>query len=149
MSEVAEEAGREGRWPRFRWVFVPLTRLFPASRYTPDNDYRVGDRFEGTAWAQWSWLDWLSTSFRIKGSVWGDYSGADPLLNPAQIPTADPDLRGGSEIDLAPGVNVVVPLGPLGEHRLAAEVLLPVYRDLDGPQLENDWMVVVGWQKSF
>ncbi len=116
---------------------------------TNDNDYRVGDRFEGTAWAQWSWLDWLSTSFRIKGSVWADYSGADPLLNPAQIPTADPDLRGGSEIDLAPGVNVVVPLGPLGEHRLAAEVLLPVYRNLDGPQLENDWMVVVGWQKSF
>jgi len=47
------------------------------------------------------------------------------------------------------GVNVVLPLGPLGEHRLAAEALLPVYRDLDGPQLENDWMPIFGWQYAF
>ena len=114
-----------------------------------DNGYRVGDRFEGTAWVQRLWLDWLSTSVRVKGSTWGNYAGADPTLSPSMIPTADPDLRGGDRIDLAPGVNLVLPLGPLGQHRIAAEALLPVYRHLNGPQLENDWMLVVGWQKAF
>jgi len=116
---------------------------------TNDHHYRVGDRFGGTAWLQRNWLRWLSASARVKGSVWGNYSGADPDLNPAMVPTADPKLRGGSEIDLAPGVNLVLPLGPLGEHRIAVEALLPVYRDLDGPQLENDWTVIIGWQKAW
>lgn len=135
-----------GETERWSWGAQALGTIYLD---TNDNGYRVGDRFEGTAWVQRSWLRWLSTSLRIKGSVWESYSGADPALNPAAIPTADPGRRGGSEIDLAPGVNVVLPLGPLGEHRLAAEVLLPVYRDLDGPQLENDWMLIVGWQYAF
>jgi len=94
-------------------------------------------------------LPWVSISARAAGSVWADYEGADPALNPMAIPTADPELRGGEQVDLAPGLNFVVPLGPLGEHRVAIEALLPVYRSLDGPQLETDWSVVVGWQFAF
>lgn len=135
-----------GKTERWSWGAQALGTIYLDSN---DHHYRVGDRFEGTAWLQRSWFKWLSTSARLKGSVWGDYSGADRSLNPAAVPTADPDRRGGSQIDLAPGVSLVLPLGPLGEHRLALEALLPVYRDLNGPQLENDWMLTVGWQKAW
>jgi len=114
-----------------------------------DNDYTVGDRGDFTGWVAVPVLPWVSISARAAGSVWADYEGADPALNPMAIPTADPELRGGEQVDLAPGLNFVVPLGPLGEHRVAIEALLPVYRSLDGPQLETDWSVVVGWQFAF
>lgn len=135
-----------GKTERWSWGAQALGTIYLD---TNDHDYRVGNRFTGTAWLQRSWFKWLSTSARLKGSVWGNYVGADPALNPAMVPTADPNRRGGSEIDLAPGVNFVLPLGPLGEHRVAVEALLPVYRNLDGPQLENDWMLTVGWQKAW
>jgi hypothetical protein len=113
------------------------------------NDYTLGDRVDLTAWVSRPWTSWLSTSARVQWSWWGDIRGADPKLNPAVVPTADPDLRGGNRLDLLPGVNFYIPLGPLGKHRFAVEGAFPVYRWLEGPQLETDWRVVVGWQKAF
>jgi len=31
-------------------------------------------------------------------------------------------------------------------QRIAAEFGAPVYQNLDGPQLQTDWTVTVGWQ---
>jgi len=36
--------------------------------------------------------------------------------------------------------------GPLHDLRLAVERIKPVYQKLDGPQLEQDWILVVGAQ---
>lgn len=135
--------GRTGGWS---WGAQALGTVYLD---TNDHHYRMGDRFEGSIWLQRPWCPWLSTSLRLAGRTWGNYAGADPGLDPAVVPTADPDLRGGAQIDVAPGLNFVIPLGPLGEHRIAVEALLPVYRHLNGPQLETDWGVVVGWQKAF
>ena len=78
-------------------------------------------------------------------SYWGNVRGADPKLNPMALPTADPDRRGGWRLDLFPGINLLLP----GGHRVAVEVGLPAAQRLDGPQLETDWRLVVGWQKAF
>ncbi|MEO0650680.1 MAG: hypothetical protein AAFZ65_08380 [Planctomycetota bacterium] len=61
------------------------------------------------------------------------------------IPTARPDLRGGQRLDYGLGVNTYIDR----RWRIAAEVLWPVYQDLDGPQLETDLTVVAGFQVSF
>jgi hypothetical protein len=37
----------------------------------------------------------------------------------------------------------------LKNHRLAAEVTVPVYQDLNGPQLERDYAFTLGYQFSF
>lgn len=50
---------------------------------------------------------------------------------------------------LAPGINWLGRAGALRGHRLGAELLLPVYRHLDGPQLETDWTLRIGWQRAF
>jgi hypothetical protein len=114
-----------------------------------DNGYRLGNRTDLTAWVSRSWAPSLSTSLRIAWADWGNISGSDDRLNPALIPTADPDRRGGERLELLPGVNLSLPLGPLGTHRLALELAIPVFQRLDGPQLESDLRVMVGWQKAF
>jgi len=113
------------------------------------HDYKVGDSVDLTGWIAVPVLPWMSLSARAIGRVWGNYDGADPKLNANAVPTADPNRRGGEGIDLAPGINLLLPLGPLGNHRISAEAMLPVYRSLDGPQLESDWGVMVGWQLAF
>jgi hypothetical protein len=66
------------------------------------------------------------------------------------IPTADPNLRGGKNVQLLGGVNFYVPLGKLlGKHRFAFEGGGPVWQDLKGPQLEQSYTLTIGWQKAF
>ena len=114
-----------------------------------DNDYTLGDAFNASLWTQYAPAKWLSGALRLAYRNWGDIDGADPRLNPAMVPTADPDLRGGERLDLGIGANILWTSGPLQGHRVGLEVLLPLYQDLDGPQLETDLSIVAGWKKSF
>lgn len=113
------------------------------------NDYRLGNQLQLTGWIARNLTDWLSTSIRLKGMTWGNIDGADDRLNPMMIPTADPDRRGGTQLNLGLGVNLYAPRGNLKGSRLAMEFELPLYRSLDGPQLETDWQLTVGLQTSF
>ena len=87
----------------------------------------------------------MSTSVRVNYERWGNIDGADPDLNPMMVPTADPDRRGGSRFDLGFGVTTLA----FEKSRLAVELLLPTYQDLDGPQLETDLQLIIGLQQSF
>ncbi len=113
------------------------------------NSYKFGDEIMLTAWGAKKWSDWASTSLRIKGRNWGNISGKDSRLNPNLIPTADPTRRGGTQIDIGFGLNLFVPEGDLRTGRLAIEFELPIYRALQGPQLETDWQLTAGLQFSF
>jgi len=113
-----------------------------------DRDYTLGNRLNVTTWTAYNINYWLSGSFRLDWGFWGNIDGADPDLNPAVVPTADPDLQGGNRLDALIGLNFVNQAGPkwLQGQRLAFEIGLPIYQDLDGPQLETDWIILVGWQ---
>jgi hypothetical protein len=110
-----------------------------------DRDYTVGDRFSVTAWGARS----LSKAFSLSGRFTYDraeaYDGADPALNPNMVPTADPRTREGQRIDAGLGANLLLGSG----HRLALELELPVLQDLEGPQLETDLTLTLGWQKRW
>ncbi len=116
---------------------------------TNSNDYRLGNRYRFSVWADWKWADWVGPNFRIDGETWKNIVGADPDLNPAMVPTADPALRGGEMIDLSLGITFYVPHGPFEGHRLAVQGAFPLHRSLNGPQLETDWRISVGWQWVF
>lgn len=64
-------------------------------------------------------------------------------------PTSRTDLRCGNRIDLLFGINLIASEGKLHDNRLAIEVGLPIYQYLDGPQLEMDYRLTVGWQLVF
>jgi hypothetical protein len=54
-----------------------------------------------------------------------------------------------SSLDLGPNINFLVEKASLEGTRFAFEVLFPLYRDLDGPQLETDWTMTAGIQYAF
>ncbi|MDZ7780665.1 MAG: transporter [Gemmatimonadota bacterium] len=145
------------------WDFVPgVTYLGMTDRWswgaqalgtlrTGENDrgWTLGNELEATGWLALRATRWLSVSVRSSYSVWGDIDGEDPALAPNMVPTARTDLRSGRRLEVPVGLNLYAPDGPLAGHRVAIEIHPPVYQDLDGPQLETDWMLTVGWQKSF
>ncbi|MEO0374058.1 MAG: transporter [Cyanobacteria bacterium P01_A01_bin.17] len=118
-------------------------------------EYRLGNQLSLTAWGARKWSKSISTSLRLKGRILGNNVGEDPrlapgnLLEPPLIPTIDPDLRGGSRVDLSVGLNFLAQKGFLKGHRFALEAGLPIFQSLSGPQLENDFTITVGWQKAF
>ncbi|MEA3221383.1 hypothetical protein [Immundisolibacter sp.] len=114
-----------------------------------DQDYRLGHRGELTAWAARLWTPAVSTSLRLLGSRWGNIQGRDDAIDAGMSPAADPDAQGGQRVDVGLGMNLYAPTGALKGQRLALEMPRPVYQDLDGPQLANDWTLNAGWQFAF
>ena len=116
---------------------------------TNDRSYRLGNAYQATVWGARKWTGSLSSSLRVIGETQENIDGADPRLNPLQVPTADPKLRGGERVSIGIGVNLVIPSGALRGVGLSAEGILPVFQDLDGPQLERDYAIVLGLRKAF
>lgn len=114
-----------------------------------DKGYSLGEQVTVTAWGARRWSDWLSTSLRLDGQAWGNIDGQDDDLDPAMVPTADPSRRGGERIDMLFGVNLYGRERWMRGQRLAMEVGVPIYQSLDGPQLEADWLLTVGWQYAW
>lgn len=116
--------------------------------YRNEDGYRAPMLGRATSWLAWAFAPWISTSCRLAGVVRSNIDGADDDLNAAMVPTTDPNLRAGKEIEAFGGVNLAATDGILAGHRLAVEFGLPLYRSLDGPQLERDWTLILGWQLS-
>ncbi len=111
-------------------------------------DYSLGDKHQITTWGSYAITPAISFSARVTAEHEGDIDGQDSNIM-APVQTANPDNFGGERISASLGINIVVPSGILEGHRFAIEATVPVYQDLNGPQLERDHMVVLGWQKAF
>lgn len=78
------------------------------------------------------------------GNMGGQASEID-----APVQTADPDFQGGER------VNVVVRANPAGQRgavagvRVGMELAVPVYQDLNGPQMASDWSFSIGAKYMF
>lgn len=119
-----------------------------AKIYLDDNDegYRLGNRAEATVWAARQLSDQASLTVRTAFSTWEDIHGRDKNLLPLPVPTADPDLRGGSQLDVAVGLKL---LSPSHAIEFGIEAGVPVWQDLDAPQLGTDWFLTLGTQFSW
>jgi hypothetical protein len=113
-----------------------------------DQGYTLGDWHQLTAWAAKLWAPWISTSLRLTGRTQDDINGFDTRIT-APVTTANPSNYGGQQATVGLGVNLIGQSGILAGHRLAVEAELPIHRDLNGPQMETDWTLTIGWQKSF
>lgn len=65
------------------------------------------------------------------------------------VSTAFGENYGGERLDVILGVNLLKPTGWLEGHRLALDLRLPLWQDLNGYQLETDSALTIGWQKAF
>jgi nitrous oxide reductase accessory protein NosL len=125
-----------------------------------DNDYTLGDSLKLNAWLQrvlGPAVAWIRVSYGYADSI----DGYDPeiqasldlkhsTINPdgnymaPSMPDADPDNYGGQRIDGFIGASFL-----LGPFSLGVEGGIPLYQDLNGLQMKNDWYLTVGLQAMF
>jgi hypothetical protein len=113
-----------------------------------DQGYRLGHRYTATSWGAYSINDWLSGSLRLDWTNQENVEGADSELDPDAVPTADPDLQGFNRWSAGFGVNTYFREGTFRGLRINGELVVPLYQDLNGPQLETDWYLIIGLQYS-
>ena len=114
-----------------------------------DHDYRLGDEYHLSAWASYGVTDWFAPSIRLDGRSWGNITGKDKGLDANPTPESRPNLRGGRRLDLLLGINFYAPKGFLKGSRLMIEGGIPVYQNLDGPQLGTAWTLSAGLTYAF
>ena len=113
-----------------------------------DEGYALGDKHMLTGWASYSPVPWISGSLRLTGTTQDEIDGRDTrIMGPVQ--TANPDFHGGDRLDLGVGINLVGQKGLLRGHRLGLEFGVPLYQDLNGPQMETDFTLTIGYQYAF
>lgn len=113
---------------------------------TNDEGYSLGNEHHVTAWGSYMWRPWISTSVRLAGQHIGKVDGSDSMIM-GPVQTANPDFQGGERVDLLFGINLAgQPDTVLAGHRIAVEAGVPVHQDLNGPQMETDWLVTAGYQ---
>ena len=113
-----------------------------------EEGYSLGDQHRLTAWLSYSLMPSMSVSARLAGQTTGRINDQDSEIV-APVQTANPDNHGGDRVDFLLGVNLVSQSGFLRGHRFAAEFGVPVHQDLNGPQMETDYLFTLGYQKSF
>ena len=114
-----------------------------------DRGWTRGNEVSANVWMAYRFTDWVSGSARLSARRTGSVQGGDATLDPWSSPMAHPALQAGTRIDLPVGMNVLFAEGPLHGNRLFAEFVLPVYQDLDGPQLKAQAGLSVGWAVAF
>jgi len=101
-----------------------------------------------SAWASYRISSWLSTSIRPTLSTVGQIKGQDDdIMLPVQ--TAHPAFQGGETISLALGMNVIGQTGFVKNQRVALEYGMPIYQNLNGPQMKTTSVLTLGWQYAF
>ncbi|MBX3167074.1 MAG: transporter [Candidatus Eremiobacteraeota bacterium] len=112
--------------------------------------YRQGNMIELTAWVSPKISDNFSPSLRIDALKWGNVVGRDVRLNPRANPESDPNLQGGEQINLLFGLNFAAGLDDQGRgHRFSIEGGLPIYQNLNGPQIREAWRLGGAWNWTF
>lgn len=126
------------------------TTLSTTQRLGTNNDeYRLGDEYNANIWAAYAVdEDWNLTG-RLNGYHRTNISGADTELNANMVPTADGNRQRRTVLNFGAGAEYTIPFGPLEGHRLGIEAVAPIYQNFDGPQLKEDYRLMVGWSVAF
>ncbi|WBJ98576.1 alpha-amylase [Methylocystis parvus] len=125
-------AGNAGQWS---WGLSYRARL-PLAK-NPEN-WRFGDLHEFNGWAGYTLIPGVTTTFRVSGVTQGQISGFDPQILGRAVPT-NPAFYGGQRVELFGGGVVSGKFIGLDAASIAFEAGLPVYQNLNGPQIAKNW----------
>ncbi len=107
-----------------------------------DNDYSLGDKFEVFAWGKYVLNPSFLVSSKLTFTDWGKIDGRDPAIAARMSPAGDPEATGGTRVDLSLGLNGFFG----GGHSLGFEFAMPIHQNLEGPQMETDWIFSFTYQ---
>lgn len=114
-----------------------------------DQDYKFGNRYKFNNWIAAKAGENLSVSIRLEGLLVDEIDGASASLNPMMVTTADTKNSGATFINSGFGLNYLVRNGGLKGLRFATEISTPLYQDLNGIQLKQNYNLTFGVQYAF
>ncbi|GAB1855198.1 transporter [Flavobacteriaceae bacterium MHTCC 0001] len=114
-----------------------------------NQDYKFGNQYRFNNWIGAKAGDNLSVSLRLEGVLIDEIKGFSSLLNPMMVTTADTINSGGTFINSGFGLNYMVKSGGLKGLRFAGEISTPLYQDLNGIQLKQNYNLIFGMQYAF
>ena len=114
-------------------------------RINDHKGYSLGDIREVTSWLSYQLQPAISVSARAAYKHEDRIDGIDERIS-LPVQTADPDKYGGDTVNLYFGLNLAGQTGILQGHRVALEAAIPIHQNLNGPQMESDYVVTIGWQ---
>ena len=113
-----------------------------------DEGYSLGDEATVGIWARFKTGPSVTLSGRIEAKTVGRIDGIDPLIvGPNQ--TADPLNYGGETVTILAGAEFTGQKGAFKGQTFSIQAGVPIFQDLNGPQVETDWIVSAGWRKGF
>ncbi|QGM46294.1 outer membrane protein [Methylocystis heyeri] len=101
--------------------------------------YRWGNYQEFNGWFGYTWIPGVTTTFRTNFNIQSQISGADWWLF-GKLPSANPLWYGGKRIEVYGGIDIDGKLFGLPGLSVGFEGGVPVYQNLNGPQLAKNWM---------
>ena len=117
-----------------------------------DNGYKLGNRLDIKAWLNHAWNDNFSSFMQLHGEWLGNIDGEDkalPTMMKTTVPTADPNRRGRKVLSLVMGIDYYFDSGLQAGNRIGLSYGKPLYQNLEGPQLEVDYLFDLRWQFTF
>ncbi len=111
-----------------------------------NQDYKFGNRYSFNNWISAKAGDNLSVSIRLQALLVDEIDGTSRLLNPMMVTTADVTNSGGTFINSGFGLNYMITNGDLKGLRFAGEISTPLYQDLNGIQLKQNYNLTFGVQ---
>lgn len=109
-------------------------------------NYTFGNRFDIVGWGAIKVSDYFSFSTSLSYFDTQKIDGVDADLNPMMMPLFNTENSGRSQLDVGLGTNFLIPKGSLKNLRLAAEVKIPAYQNVNGIQMKNTLMATFGVQ---
>lgn len=111
-----------------------------------DSGFSRANALETSIWGTWKSSTALSFSGRLKYSTEGTLNGHYNGLHAHAAPPHLQSNYGGDVLEVILGINYLITDGMLNGHRIALEVGMPVYQDLNGVGMNRKEMVTLGWQ---
>ncbi len=102
--------------------------------------YRWGNSHKLSLWGGYQINDILSINSKLSGRTMGKIKGSDALVT-APVQTADPQNYGGKIIDFGAGFNIRPKLKGFEGLELGINFDTPIYQNLNGIQMENNWNI--------
>jgi hypothetical protein len=100
--------------------------------------YMWGDLHELNGWAGYTWVPGFTTTFRVNATMQGAIRGWDPEIRGLAVP-ANPLFFGGQRVELFGGGTISGKFIGYENWSVGLEAGLPVYQNLNGPQIMKNW----------
>lgn len=113
-----------------------------------DEDYTLGDKHSLSGWGSYSWNENISNALRLTAETESQIDGRDTAIA-GPVQTANPEFYGGQRLELGLGLDLLGTQGALDGHRVAVEATIPLYQDLNGPQMQRDYGFTIGYTYAF